>query len=67
LKKKVTFTLNAKEAIVNSSDKLGRHNTMAKSHVHKSKKDYDRKRTKRGWRKEMDNDRWSFNFFCITF
>ncbi|MPW25612.1 hypothetical protein GC105_07395 [Alkalibaculum sp. M08DMB] len=63
MKKKITFTLNAKEAIVNSSDKLGRHNTMAKSHVHKSKKDYDKKRSKRDWRKEMDNNRGSFIFF----
>lgn len=59
MKKKDNFTLKAMDAIVNSSDKLGRHNTNAKSHVHRSKKDYNRKRVKKDWRNDMDN-LWSF-------
>lgn len=66
MKRKITFQLDAKQAIIKSSDKLGRHNTTAKAHIHKSKKEYDRKREKRDWRRKMDDDRWSF-YFLVNF
>lgn len=36
-----------------SPGKLGRHNTKTKSHIHKSKKDYDRNREKQKIRKDI--------------
>lgn len=52
--KKEKMTISGTDLILNSSDKLGRHNTMQKSHVHQTEKDKMKNRNSKKAKRELN-------------